>query len=310
MIIAGLMMYFFSYRFTNPILEINRIADEISKLDFSHKVEITTDDEIGDLGYSINKMSTQLEISIKELQLSNDKLAKEILYKNKIDQMRKEFVANASHELKTPLSLIMGYGEALKLSGLDDKTKSEYLDIILDETNKMNNLVKELLNLSQIESGKKEFRYSNFSVKSLIEDTAKLFTLIFKEKNITLELDLIDKEINSDYEQLQSVLSNFISNAINHIDYEKVIKISSRFSDNDSVIISVLNSGENIPDNEISNIWDSFYKVDKARTRAYGGQGLGLSIVKTILETLGYDYGVINHDNKVEFFFKIENQEF
>jgi len=129
MIIAGLIMYFLSYRFTNPILEINRVADEISKLDFSHRIEVTTDDEIGDLGYSINKMSSQLEIAIKELQLSNDKLAKEILYKNKIDQMRKEFVANASHELKTPLSLIMGYSEALKLSNLDDETKKEYIEI-------------------------------------------------------------------------------------------------------------------------------------------------------------------------------------
>jgi signal transduction histidine kinase len=310
MIVAGLMMYFFSYHFTNPILEINRIADEISKLDFSHKVEVTTDDEIGDLGYSINKMSTQLEISIRELQLSNDKLAKEILYKNKIDQMRKEFVANASHELKTPLSLIMGYGEALKLSDLDEKTKSEYLEIILDETNKMNNLVKELLNLSQIESGKKEFKYSKFSIKSLIEDTTKLFALVFKEKNIEMVLDITDQEINSDYEQLQSVLSNFISNAINHIDYDRIIEISTKTSDNDSVIVSVINSGENIPENEINNIWDSFYKVDKARTRAYGGQGLGLSIVKTILETLGYDYGIKNLDKRVEFFFIIDSLEF
>jgi signal transduction histidine kinase len=310
MIIAGLMMYFFSYRFTNPILEINRIADEISKLDFSHKVAITTDDEIGDLGYSINKMSTQLEISIKELQLSNDKLAKEILYKNKIDQMRKEFVANASHELKTPLSLIMGYGEALKLTDLDEKTKSEYLEIILDETNKMSNLVKELLNLSQIESGKKEFKYSKFSIKSMIEDTTKLFALVFKEKNIEVALDLTDQEVNSDYEQLQSVLSNFISNAINHIDYNRTIEISAKSSDNDSVIVSVINDGENIPESEISNIWDSFYKVDKARTRSYGGQGLGLSIVKTILETLGYDYGVKNLDKRVEFFFKIDKSEF
>jgi signal transduction histidine kinase len=204
----------------------------------------------------------------------------------------------------------MGYGEALKLSNLDDKTKSEYLEIILDETNKMSNLVKELLNLSQIESGKKEFKYSKFSIKSLIEDTTKLFALVFKEKNIEMVLDITDQEINSDYEQLQSVLSNFISNAINHIDYDRTIEISAKTSDNDSVIVSVINAGENIPENEINNIWDSFYKVDKARTRAYGGQGLGLSIVKTILETLGYDYGIKNLDKRVEFFFIIDSLEF
>ena len=310
MIIAGLVMYFISYRFTNPILEINKIADEISKLDFSHRIEVTSDDEIGDLGYSINKMSSQLEIAIKELQLSNDKLAKEILYKNKVDQMRKEFVANASHELKTPLSVIMGYSEALKLSGLDSKTKSEYLDIILDETNKMNNLVHELLNLSQIESGKKEFKFTNFSIMKLIEDTTKLFSLILKEKDITLVINSSDIEINSDYDQLQSVLSNFISNAINHIDGKRIIKIDTEVIDNKSILLTVKNTGDKIPEEDLVNIWDSFYKVDKARTRSYGGQGLGLSIVKTILETLGYDYGVKNLIDGVEFFFMIDKPEF
>ena len=310
MILAGLLMYFLSYKFTNPILEINRVADAISKLDFSKKFPVSSDDEIGDLGYSINKMSLQLEKSIKELQLSNDKLVKEILYKNKIDQMRKEFVANASHELKTPLSLIMGYGEALKLTDLDEKTKSEYVDIILDETNKMNNLVKELLNISQIESGTKDFKFSQFTVKSLIEDTTKLFSLVFKEKNITVSLELIDELVNSDYEHMQSVLSNYISNAINHIDGERSITISAVKTQYGGVRINVKNTGEAIPKNEINNIWDSFYKIDKARTRAYGGQGLGLSIVKTILETLGYDYGVHNVDNGVEFYFTIDNKDF
>jgi len=310
MIIAGMMMYFLSYRFTNPILEINRVADEISKLDFSHNVTITSDDEIGDLGYSINKMSSQLEIAIKELQLSNDKLAKEILYKNKIDQMRKEFVANASHELKTPLSLIMGYGEALKLSGLDEETKKEYLDIIIDEANKMNNLVHELLNMSQIESGKKEFKYREFPVRNLIEETSKLFALVFKDKGIQLKLEIEDAVINSDYDQMQSVLSNFISNAVNHIDFEKIITIRSKVVDEKCLLISVHNTGSEIPEMEMKNIWESFYKVDKAHTRAYGGQGLGLSIVKTILETMGYDYGVRNLNNGVEFFVKIEKLDF
>ncbi|MDT8336339.1 MAG: HAMP domain-containing sensor histidine kinase [Candidatus Izemoplasmatales bacterium] len=310
MIIAGLVMYFLSYRFTNPIIEINRVADEISRLDFSHRIDVTTDDEIGDLGYSINKMSVQLEKSITELQLSNDKLAKEILYKNKIDQMRKEFVANASHELKTPLSLIMGYGEALKLSDLDEETKKEYLEIILDETNKMNNLVQELLNLSQIESGKKEFKYKDFSVRSLIEDTSKLFTLVFEKKNINFKLNLVDEIVNSDYDQLQSVLSNYISNAINHIDGNRRITITSIKDDLGNIKVSVKNTGEHIPEAEIKSIWDSFYKIDKARTRAYGGQGLGLSIVKTILETLGYDYGVNNVSDGVEFYFTIDKSEF
>ena len=310
MITAGLIMYFLSYRFTNPILEINRVADEISKLNFSNRVEITTDDEIGDLAHSINKMSSQLEKSINELQLSNDKLAKEILYKNKIDQMRKEFIANASHELKTPLSLVMGYGEALKLPNMDEETKKEYLEIILDEANKMNHLVQDLLNISQIESGKKDFKFTEFSVRSFVEDTVKLFSLVFKEKSIKIVMDVKDNIVFCDYEQMQSVLTNFISNAINHIDGRRVITINSELLDDSSVVIRVLNTGKNIPEDEIKNIWERFYKVDKARTRAYGGQGLGLSIVKTILDTLGYSYGVKNFDEGVEFFFTIDKSEF
>ena len=144
----------------------------------------------------------------------------------------------------------------------------------------------------------------------MIEDTTKLFSLVFKEKNIRVILELIDETVNSDYEQMQSVLSNYISNAINHIDGARVITISAVKTQYGGVRIDVKNTGEAIPKTEINNIWDSFYKIDKARTRAYGGQGLGLSIVKTILETLGYDYGVHNVDNGVEFYFTIDNKDF
>ncbi len=309
MILSGLIMYFLSYQFTNPILEINLVADEISKLNFSKKIDVKLDDEIGDLGYSINKMSYQLEKAISELQLTNKKLAKEILHKNKVDQLRKEFIANASHELKTPLTLIMGYAEALKLIDLQEESRNEYVEIILDETHKMNVLVKDLLNLSQIESGTKQFKFKRFSIKRLIEDTVKLFGLMLKEKQISLDINIFDKVINSDYEELESVLSNYISNAINHIDGKRLIKIYTEEINDTTVRVNVENSGNNIPETEINNIWESFYKVDKARTRSYGGQGLGLSIVKTILETLGYDFGVRNVDGGVLFYFDIEDIE-
>jgi signal transduction histidine kinase len=309
MIVSGAVMYFLSYRFTNPILEINRIADEISKLDFSRKVEVTTDDELGDLGYSINRMSSQLEESIKELQLSNDKLKDEILYKNKLENMRKEFIANASHELKTPLSLIMGYAEALKLSDIDENSKKEYIDIILDESEKMNKLVKKLLKLSQLESGKKEIKFSEFSIKQLVLDTIKLFDLKLKEKNINVELDLEEQIVTTDLEEIQSVLTNFISNAINHVDDNRIIKVSVKTVSEKQIKVAVMNSGNHIPKVDIENIWESFYKVDKARNRDYGGQGLGLAICKTILELLGYDYGVKNVEQGVEFYFIIHEGE-
>lgn len=305
MILSFIAMYFISYSFTNPILQINKIAQEIADLNFSNKVSLTSEDEFEDLGNSINRMSSQLETNILELQKSNDKLAKEILHKTDVDKMRRDFIASASHELKTPLSLIMGYAEALKLPDLEAEDKEDYLSIILDETNKMNNLVMELLKLSQLETGNQEFAYKEFNIKDLLVDTKKLFNLVFKDEHISCEINTEDINISSDYTQLQTVLTNFINNAIHHINGKKKIILSATKAANNSTRISVFNTGDNIPESEINHVWDSFYKLDKARTRAYGGQGLGLSICRTILDLMGYDYGINNHPDGVEFYFDI-----
>ncbi len=305
MVLAFITMFFISYTFTNPILQINKIAEEITNLNFKNKLNIKSDDEFGDLGNSINKMSEQLERNINELQKTNDRLAKEILHKNDVDQMRRDFIASASHELKTPLSMILGYTEALKLEDLDKETKEDYIHIIIDETEKMNKLVKDLLALSQVESGTVELNLKDMKINDLLKDTVNLFSLKFKELDINVEVDSIDRLVNSDYNQLQTVLTNFISNAINYVDENKIIKIKAELNQNNSVRVSVYNSGTHISEDDISHIWDSFYKADRARTRSYGGQGLGLSICKTTLELLGYDYGVANKDEGVEFYFEI-----
>jgi signal transduction histidine kinase len=305
MVLSFIIMYFISYSFTNPILQITKIAEEIANLNFSTRVTIKTDDEYENLGNSINQMSKQLEENINELQLTNARLAKEILHKTDVDKMRREFIASASHELKTPLSLIMGYTEALKLPDLDNEIREEYLSIIVDETNKMDNLVKELLNVSQLESGNKQFEYKEMNIKELINETKKLFSLIFDEKNIICTTESEDLVVNSDYNNLQTVLTNFINNAINHVDENRLIKISTKRKGENFIRISVFNTGPTIPEADIPHIWESFYKVDKARTRGYGGQGLGLSICRTILDIMGYDYGVINLENGIEFYFDI-----
>jgi signal transduction histidine kinase len=305
MVLAFIIMYFISYTFTNPILQITKIAQEIASLNFTTRVEIKTDDEYEDLGNSINQMSAQLEENINELQHTNAKLAEEILHKTDVDKMRREFIASASHELKTPLSLIMGYTEALKLPDIDSHSKEEYLNIILDETNKMDSLVKELLKISQLESGNKQFEYKDFKVLKLVNETKKLFNLVFEENNIKCEIESEDLTVNSDFENLQTVLTNFVNNAINHVDDKKYIKISVKQNENNAIRVSVFNTGTNIAESEVKHIWDSFYKVDKARTRSYGGQGLGLSICRTILDIMGYDYGVINQEEGIEFYFDI-----
>ncbi len=305
MIMSGIFMYMISYRFTNPILQINQVAQDIANLSFKHKVNIMSNDEIGELGKSINQMSTQLETAISDLQTANEKLAADIELKTKIDSMRKEFIANASHELKTPISLIMGYSEALKLSGLSSETVDEYLNIIMDESNKMNKLVMELLKISQLESGFTEPQINDFSIKDLIEETTRLFSILFEEKGISIEVDIADFEVKSDYDQMQTVLSNFLANAIHHVDKNNLVRIYSETINPDMVRIVVFNSGQQISEPDQERVWESFFKVDKARTRSYGGQGLGLSIARTTLMNLGHGYGVRNVLTGVEFYFEI-----
>jgi two-component system, OmpR family, sensor histidine kinase VanS len=308
MILAGIVVYMFSYRFTNPILQMNEVTQDLANLNFNKRVEMTSHDELGDLGVSINKMSSQLETSIKELKSANQKLAEDIQLKDNIDKMRREFIANASHELKTPISLILGYSEALKLSGLTDDMKEDYLNIIMDESNKMNKLVMGLLKISQLESGFQQINLMEFSLKDFTDETVKLYTIKLSEKQIVPILEVSDDIVMTDYDALQTVMTNYISNALNHIDDHRILKISSQRLNDKSIRVSVFNSGKPIPQDSLDRIWESFYKVDKARTRAYGGQGLGLSIVKTILTNLALQYGVINHESGVEFYFDIQRK--
>ena len=304
MILSAVVMYTISYKLTNPILEINRVANEIANLNFSDKVQVFGEDEVGHLARSINKMSDQLSHTIDELKISNQRLADEILYKNQLEKKRKEFTASASHELKTPLSLIMGYSEALKLDDLSKEDRDNYLDIVIDETDKMNRLVRELLNITQIESGIITVNKTHFSILKLVQSTYQLLAIRINEKSIQLTLDVDDLEVYSDYDQLQTVLINFLNNAMNHVTSHGMIKIYSEKIEN-KLRINVYNSGKLIEEEDIDQLWDSFYKVDKARTRSYGGHGLGLSICKSIFEALDYSFGVKNGLDGVVFYFDI-----
>ena len=306
MFISAFIVYFASYKFTNPILQITQVTQDLANLDFSKKVDIDSTDELGVLGSSINKMSMQLENSIKDLQSANIQLSKDIELKTKIDDMRKEFIASASHELKTPISLILGYSEALKLTGLDKATVDDYLNIIIDESNQMNKLVMGLLQLSQLESGFQELNISSFSLSAFVDETVRLYAIKFGEKNVVPLVEVEDVIVESDYDQIQTVLTNFLGNALHHVDELHQISIKSYTTDHKDYRLEIFNSGKHILDSDLDRIWDSFYKVDKARTRNYGGQGLGLSIVKNTLTNLGYEFGVKNIENGVVFYFVIK----
>lgn len=308
LLIGTVVAFLISKWFTKPIIKLNSVAKSMSNLNFDKRYEVKTNDEIGELGKSINYLSERLSTTIFDLNQANEKLKEDIERERKIDLMRKEFISSVSHELKTPIALVQGYAEGLKDNIASDiEDRSFYCEVIIDETEKMNKLVKDLLNISQIESGHISLDVEKFDLIDTVEGVVNKYRPILNEKKISL---CINKEINNamvsgDVPRIEQVLVNFINNALNHINSKRFLSINISSSE-DRVKVGIFNTGNNIEKHEIEKIWQSFYKVDKARTRKYGGTGLGLSIVKGILDLHNSNYGVINRDDGVEFWFDMK----
>lgn len=306
MFLAALITFLFSRRFTKPILELNDIAQHMARLDFSKTYPVTTQDELGELGQSINSLSEQLSKSIHELQEANARLKEDIEKERQIDEMRKEFVSNVSHELKTPIALIQGYAEGLKVNVVqDEKEKDFYCSVIMDEANKMNKLVKGLLDLSQIEAGIFRLEKRPFDLSILLDRFIAKYKPIFEEKQVNLEIDKPDTiPVNADIIRTEQILTNYLNNALAHLNEQGQLKLTVALKD-DKVRISLFNSGDLIPEAALGKIFTSFYKVDQARTRTDGGTGLGLSVVKAIQEKDHNLYGAENLDDGVLFWFEL-----
>ncbi|WP_207856788.1 sensor histidine kinase [Lucifera butyrica] len=304
---GGIWAFFFAGNFTRPVRELNRIAQSMSKLDFSQKCTINRRDEIGELGNSINHLSDQLDTAISELNRKNQQLMADVEKERKLDKMRKEFVSNVSHELKTPLALILGYAEGLKENiAQDEDSRNYYCSIIIDEAEKMDKLVRDLLNLSQFDSGFFKLSRADFDLSILLKEIVLKYRTVLAEKGITLELDTEEScLVNGDILRSEQVLLNLINNAIDHTEFARKIKIYVE-NYNEKSRIYVYNSGRPIPTESLEKIWTSFYKVDEARTREYGGYGLGLSIVRAIQELHGNRYGVENVPDGVIFWFELD----
>ncbi|MGN0374952.1 MAG: sensor histidine kinase [Butyrivibrio sp.] len=307
LIISIVAVYLIADNFTRPVKELSTAAKQMSNMDFSVKYTGKDKSEIGLLGQSINIMSDKLEKNISELKAANIELQKNIEIKDKDEVMRREFLSNVSHELKTPLALIQGYAEGLKEGITDDPESMDYYcDVIIDETAKMNNMVKKLLTLNQIEFGNEPVNIDHINVDEFIGSILKANSLRMEQQGIRLEYVSGGQfYVWFDSMELEEVFVNFLSNAINHCENDKIIRVTT-LRQGDSVRISVFNTGKNIPEEDIDHIWEKFYKVDKARTREYGGNGIGLSIVKAILDKFDAPYGIENRPEGVEFWFILD----
>lgn len=310
-ILGAIAAVLISRGISTPILELTDISKRMTELDFEAKFSPRRkhQNEIDELGEHFNRLSNALETTISELKSANNELKQDIQKKTEIDEMRKDFLSNVSHELKTPLALIQGYAEGLKECINDDAESREfYCEVIMDEADKMNQMVKKLLTLNQLEFGNEIVKMERFDVTELINGVVNSSGILLSQNEIQVEFDGTEPlYVWADEFKLEEVITNYLSNAIHHADFEK--KISIWYTQKEGCVrISVFNTGKPIPEEDLDNIWIKFYKVDKARTREYGGSGIGLSIVKAIMESFHRECGVINHENGVEFWLELDTQ--
>lgn len=304
LIFAVIVSILIGNRLTKPIKQIEETAYNLSKLDFSVEIDENINTiELHSLSKSINNMSRQLKDVIFELNQANEILQKDVDNQKKLELMRREFVANVSHEMKTPLTLLQMYSENLK-NNVDNVDKEYYCNTIIEETEYLHKMVKSMLDISAIESGINALNYTEINISDLISQLIDRMLPLMSE----IELDLNvgqDIIIHGDIHYLEQAMKNYITNALSHTDSGAIIKINLA-TDEHHFIYSVYNEGQQISEHDLEHLWESFYKSDKARVRTIeGNSGLGLHIVKTVVEKHNGVCWVENKNDGVVFFIKI-----
>lgn len=303
------IIHFVSEKITEPIRELTHISAQMKQLDFDAKYKGDSKTEVALLGQNINELSETLEKTISELKSANNELKKDLEKREKIEEMRTDFLSSVSHELKTPLALIQGYAEGLSENVTEDEeSRRYYCEVIQDEASKMTGLVSKLISLNQLEFGDGQVNFERFDIVQYLYNFLQTQKILWEQKDVTLVYENVNPiMVWSDEFLVSEVVNNFFSNALNYVDKGGVIRISV-ITKEKKARVSIYNTGENIPEESLLKLWDKFYKVDKARTRAYGGNGIGLSIVKAIMEKIHQEYGVNNMEGGVEFWFELECQ--
>lgn len=305
-----LVAYFFSRRLTRPILEIQEVAEHMAGLDFSSRYRGPQEDEIGRLGGSINLLSDQLEETISRLQETNARLEDEIAKARRLDEMRMNLLINVSHELKTPLALVRGYAEGLRLNlNSDPESRDFYCSVIEDEARHMTQMVGELLSVSRIEAGTTPPQLEVFSLDELLDELCGRLSQVLADRSLTLRRAPSGACLLADRDMIGQAVGNYLSNAVDHTPEGGEIRIETAAASPERLRLSVINQGSHIPEEELPRIWQSFYKLDHAHTRAFGGTGIGLSIVKAVIEAHHCRYGARNLEEGVEFWCELPLSE-
>ena len=305
-VIAAVLL---SRRITRPLWELTRLSRRMAELDFEASYTVRPrPNEIDILGEQMNRLSRTLKDTIRMLRQANADLTRDLHIRDKNEQMRRDFLSNVSHELKTPIALIRGYAEGLAecVNEDDPESRSFYCEVIMDEAKKMNETVQQLLSLNRIEFGEGVIAMERFDLVQLICSIIDKNKILFEQDEIKVQFNRERKVfVWADEFSVETVFSNYLSNAIHHAKGEKIIRVLISEQEN-GVRVSVYNSGDPIPEESLPKLWEKFYKVDKARTREYGGSGIGLSIVKAVMDNIHKDFGVCNETDGVTFWFEVD----
>lgn len=308
LLIGSLVMYWQSRRIAKPIEQIAKISKQIAERDFSVRAEVYKNyEEVNTLALNFNRMADQLQYYIQKLEDSKDTLEQdndELQAQNeqweRLDQMRKEFVANVSHELKTPLAVISSQMEMLQAMG-DKIDREYYFQSIQEEVQKMTDMVGNLLNISALEHKLDNLEKTELNLSEVAEYLLLRYDALFAQKNLKIEKDIEqDCMVLADREYMEQALNNYLMNAFHHTGNGRYIKIALK-REEDSIKASVYNEGAQISENEIQKIWESYYQGEKGENRI----GFGLYIVRTIINRHGGQYGVVNEKNGVTFWFSV-----
>ncbi|MED0962684.1 two-component sensor histidine kinase [Bacillus cereus] len=299
-----LLSFYYSKIIVKPLIKINRVTKKMANFDFSEKLPVAADDEIGGLSSSINTLSVNLKDRIDRLNVANTKLQQDIERERQLEKTRKEFISGVSHELKTPLSVIRSFAEGIKDGVSKDTTY--YTDVILEETENMNRLIVEMLELAKLESGTYKLDMSTFSIGELIQQVYAKLSFSMEEKHLQVDVHAdASLFVKANRSRIEQVVVNLLSNAIRYTPDGEKIHVSVVETE-DKVKIEIENTGNPIPEESLEKIWDRFYRLDASRSRHTGGTGLGLSIVKNILDLHHAEYGVYNTTNSVVFYFNLQ----
>lgn len=289
---------------TKPLLSLNKSALRMARLDFSVKSPIIRNDEFGSLARSLNTMAEKLDVTLRELQQANEQLRSEMDHKQRMELIQKEFVSNASHELKTPLSIVKSFAEGLR-DGVGENKRERYIEVILDETEKMEELVRDLLELAKLESKTIKLKKSWFFLSELTEEIVERLMHHFREKELRAVTILANEEaLYADQEKIEQVLLNMLVNAIRHANPGSEITVRIE-GEAQALRVTIENEGEQIPQEQLAFVWDRFYRIERSRNRKTGGTGLGLAIVRHILELHEASYSVRNTKTGIAFSFSL-----